>query len=201
MTVTMVDPRKKLRNTTTGLSTKFGSEGLIAYDIDKKTLVVFDGSTQGGFTLAKDADKENVANKSTNMTTDTGSDTKYPSVKAVETFVNASSSKIVDITDNAATTYTLQLNKLNILDYNNTGSTSITINLPTVSSYASVPECSLMIRNLTAAGLTITWGSTIIYINGMSAIASLAAGAAVYISFMKPYSAQNWISAYGTVEF
>ena len=34
---------------------------------------------------------EDAANKSTNMTTDTGSDVKYPSVKAVETYVSSHS--------------------------------------------------------------------------------------------------------------
>ncbi|WP_417940854.1 OmpA family protein [Flavobacterium sp. RS13.1] len=39
---------------------------------------------------AADLLKENVANKSTNVTTDGASDTKYPSVKSVKTYVDAS---------------------------------------------------------------------------------------------------------------
>lgn len=54
MAVTFVPARQKLRNTTGGLSTKVGFVGLFAYDITKKTGVVFDGETEGGFPLARE---------------------------------------------------------------------------------------------------------------------------------------------------
>jgi hypothetical protein len=55
-----VNPRQKHRNTTAGLATKYGQEGEVCVDTDKKTAVIMDGVTQGGFPLARE-DFSNVS--------------------------------------------------------------------------------------------------------------------------------------------
>jgi hypothetical protein len=52
--MSMVNPRKKHRNTTAGLATKFGQAGEICVDTTKNTAVIMDGVTQGGFPVAKE---------------------------------------------------------------------------------------------------------------------------------------------------
>lgn len=71
--------------------TSRGKEGDVAFDPDVK--VVYERSGTGwnnGSPLAAPLGytPEDVANKSTNVTTDGTSDTKYPSVKSVKTYVD-----------------------------------------------------------------------------------------------------------------
>jgi hypothetical protein len=64
----------------------------VAVGASVRALVDTPGQTAGNWSVLSNGvgyTPENSANKSTNITTDTGSDVKYPSVKAVETFVAA----------------------------------------------------------------------------------------------------------------
>jgi len=62
--------------------------------------------------------KEDLANKSTNITTDTGSDTKYPSVKAVETYVTSKATTVEDVLTSTSATNALSANQGKTLNTN-----------------------------------------------------------------------------------
>lgn len=72
------------------VSSVFGRTGaILPVSGDYNTGLVTENATNLYYTTARAALKEDVANKSTNVTTDASSDTKYPSVKAVKTYVDA----------------------------------------------------------------------------------------------------------------
>lgn len=104
---------------------------------------------------------------------------------------------IIDKTS-STNTFTLDLLKLNILLYDYTD-TAITINMPTISSYTTVPELALLIKNTTASTITVTWDSTITYLNGITSLVSIEAGKSYYMSFFKPTSSINWVGSYAAV--
>ena len=78
----------KLRRGTTSQHNSFtGAEGEVTVDTDKNTLVVHDGSTQGGFPLHKAASALNLIDED-NMATDSA--TRPPSQQSVKAYVDAS---------------------------------------------------------------------------------------------------------------
>lgn len=63
--------------------------------VDKDGNVVFSADTASTTLAASAVGKEASSNKSTNVTTDGASDTKYPSAKAVKTYADAKSAAVV----------------------------------------------------------------------------------------------------------
>lgn len=70
---------------------------LLNLETESRSIVIVQSISNGDTTHAPSGDavydalvlKEATSNKSSNMTTDTGSTTKYPSVKAVEDYVES----------------------------------------------------------------------------------------------------------------
>jgi len=90
----------KLRRGTTSQHNSFtGAEGEVTVDTDKNTLVVHDGSTQGGFPLHKAASALNLIDED-NMATDSA--TRPPSQQSVKAYVDASALSLID-EDNMST--------------------------------------------------------------------------------------------------
>jgi len=98
--------------------------------------------------------KEDLANKSTNITTDTGSDSKYPSVKAVETYVTSKATPIVNDLTTGGTTSALSAEMGKALDANKADKT-LTISTPSNSGLSGGGDLSanrslsLNVNNLT----------------------------------------------------
>lgn len=68
----IVNPRRKHRNTTAGLATKYGQGGEICVDTTKNTAVVMDGATAGGFPLAKESSEFTTCEDDTYIPLDIG---------------------------------------------------------------------------------------------------------------------------------
>ena len=75
-------------DTTTGLSTQAGSLAELFVDTTKKTVVVMDGSTLGGFPLATQSDLNNVSSNAFIAATTKATTTSFGIVRADGTSIN-----------------------------------------------------------------------------------------------------------------
>ncbi len=186
------DVSNKSTATTLGTSdilypTQKAVKSYVDSQIASSTIVDADATTKGKIQLAGDlsgtaatptvpglANKENLSNKSISVSTDATSDTKYPSVKAVKSYVDSqiASSTIVDA--DATTKGKIQL----------AGDLSGTAAAPTVVKINGVALAGLstgLLKNTTSSG-----------------IPSIAIAGTDYLGAVSPGSSGNILTSNGT---
>jgi len=144
----------KLRRGTTSQHNSFtGAEGEVTVDTDKNTLVVHDGSTQGGFPLHKAASALNLIDED-NMATDSA--TRPPSQQSVKAYVDAIPD-VIDEDDMATNSATRPPSQQSVKAYTDT--TFAPKASPALTGTATGVNLTLS-GNLTVNGTTTTVATT-----------------------------------------
>jgi len=118
-----------------------------------------------------EATKENVSNKSTSINTDGSSDTKYPSVKSVKTYVD-----FAKLNDQTGASYTLQVSDSGkVITLSNPTSISLTIptGLPAGFNCIIVQKGAGAITFASTAGITIANRQSRTMTAGQNSVASI----------------------------
>ena len=145
----------KLRRGTTSQHSSFtGAEGEVTVDTDKDTLVVHNGSTAGGFPLAKETSNLSLIDED-NMASDSA--TRPPSQQSVKAYVDAGDLSLIDEDDMSTNSATRPPSQQSVKAYTDT--TFAPKASPALTGTATAVNLTLS-GNLTVNGTTTTVSST-----------------------------------------